>query len=74
MAAPPHAGDGSAESGRRRLRMMRTVQDRAFVGVPLPLFFRCSASQTKQSSSDVVALNCFVAELVIGPATSGRTR
>lgn len=30
------------------------------------------ASSTKQFSS--LTLNCFVAELVLGPATSGRTR
>jgi len=29
-------------------------------------------SKTKQSST--IPLDCFVAELVIGPATSGRTR
>src|SRR6202030_2484532 len=32
------------------------------------------ASEAKQSSAEAGALDCFVAEPVIGPATSGRTR
>jgi hypothetical protein len=32
------------------------------------------ASEAKQSSAARPFLDCFVAELVIGPATSGRTR
>jgi hypothetical protein len=37
-------------------------------------FLGVIASEAKQSSLRCDNLDCFVAELVIGPATSGRTR